>query len=585
MLKRPILVIAALAALGLAACAGPAPTATPQPTNTPVITPTPEATEEPVIAEATEEATPEVTPEATEEATPEVTSEATEEATPEVTPVTVTLPAKTQTGGLSIAVLRAAQATPAPEMTPEATAEATPEMTPEAAMPEMTPEATAEATPEMTPEAAMPEMTPEATAEATPEMTPEATAEVTPVAVTLPAKTQTGGLSITALRAAQATPAPELTPEATPDATPGMTPEATPDATGEAMPAATAAPAVAEGGITWTCPEDFSGQRLSVYNWAEYIGNTTIQDFTRLCEGVTVVLDYFDTNETLITRMRTGNPGYDVAFPNDYAIAILANEGLLERVNLENIPNYANVADRWKSQYFDPNNEWGVPYLWSTYGIVYNRERVSTSPVSWMDFFTHEGPVQWIDDYRGMFGPAFWLMGVSASSTDPEEIRKAAEFLKANGSNAVNISGGFTEALENGEVDMILTYSSYAYSLPEKCQCDRFAYVVPQEGSAVDVTMAVVLRGARNQRLAEAFIDYLNDPFVAAQIVNDTGYNTTNQAALDSGFIRPEVLNNPALFVGPETMARLEFYRPITEAEGEYQMLWDEIRIQLGIGG
>ncbi len=514
MLKRPILVVAAVAALALAACAGPAPTATPQPTNTPVITPTSEATEAPISAEATEEATPEVTPEAaveaTEEATPEVTPEATveatEEATPEVTPVAVTLPAKTQTGGLSVAVLRAARPTTTPE--PEATA--------------------------------------------------EATAEVTP----------------------------EMTPEVTLEATPEVTPEATPEATGEAMPAATDAPAaVAEGGITWTCPEDFSGQRLSIYNWAEYIGNTTIQDFTRLCEGVTVVLDYFDTNETLITRMRAGNPGYDIAFPNDYAIAILANEGLLERINFENIPNYANVAERWKNQYFDPNNEWGVPYLWSTYGIIYNRERVSTPPVSWMDFFTHNGPVQWIDDYRGMFGPAFWLMGVSASSTNPEEIRKAAEFLKANGSNAVSMAGGFTEALENGEVDMILTYSSYAYALPEKCQCDRFVYVVPQEGSAVDVTMAVVLRGARNQRLAEAFIDYLNDPFVAAQIVNDTGYNTTNQAALDSGFIRPEVLNNPALFVGPETMTRLEFYRPITEAEGEYQMLWDEIRIQLGIGG
>jgi spermidine/putrescine transport system substrate-binding protein len=573
----------AAAAVVLAACAGPAPTATPQPTNTPVITPTAEATPE-ATPEVTPEATPEATAEVTPEATPDVTSEATAEVTPEA--AAIELPTTTQQGGVSLSVLQTLATTPeaTPEVTPEATAvtlEATPEATPE-----VTPEATAvalEATPEATPE-----VTPEATA-VTLEATPEATPEVTPeaAAVTLPAKAQRGGISLAVLQAV-ATATPEATPEATEAAAPEMTPEATPEMTPEATPEATeaaAAATVTPGGITWTCPEDFSGQRLSLYNWAEYMGNTTIQDFTRLCEGVTVTVDYFDTNETLITRMRAGNPGYDVAFPNDYAIAILANEGLLERVNFENIPNYANVAERWKNQYFDPNNEWGVPYLWSTYGILYNAERVTTPPTSWMDFFTHNGPVQWIDDYRGMFGPAFWLMGVSASTTNPEEIRKAADFLKANGRNAVSISGGFTEALENGEVDMILTYSSYAYSLPEKCQCDRFVYVVPQEGSAVDVTMAVILKGARNQRLAEAFIDYLNDPYVAAQIVNDTGYNTTNQAAINSGFIRPEVLNNPALFVGPETMTRLEFYRPITEAEAEYQMLWDEIRIQLGIGG
>ncbi len=380
------------------------------------------------------------------------------------------------------------------------------------------------------------------------------------------------GLLAAACSGGQAAATP--TPEATAEATTAPAPEAT----GEAQGASTLE------NIAWTCPEDFSGQELNLYNWAEYIGATTISDFMALCEGVTVTIDYFDTNETLITKIRAGNPGYDIAFPNDYAILILSQEGYLEKVDLANIPNAKNTAERWKGMWFDPNNEWGVPYMWSTFGILYDKEKVTTPPVSWNDFFTYDGPVQWIDDYRGMFGAAYWLAGVPASQTNPEEIRKAAEFLKANGSNAVNMTGGFTDSLENGEVDMILTYSAYYPYLNDACACDRYGYVVPAEGSAVDVTDAVILKGVGNKRLAEAFIDYLNDPYVAAQLTNTTGYNTTNQAAIDSGFIREDLLNNPQLFLAEDEMERLEFYRPITEVEDLYQQLWDEIRITLGIG-
>lgn len=335
-----------------------------------------------------------------------------------------------------------------------------------------------------------------------------------------------------------------------------------------------------EGEIEWVCPQDFSGQTLAVYNWASYIGDSTIPEFERLC-NVRVTLDFYDTNETLIARMRQGNPGFDVAFPNDYAIEIMIREGLIQKLDFNNIPNAQNISERWLGQYFDPNNEYGVPYLFSSFGVAYNREKVAEI-TSWAQVYEHDGAVVWIDDYRGAFAPVFLMRGQSASTTDPQEIRSAAEFLRANSGNVIAVTGGFKEILGSGETDILMTYSAEAFDLMEECECDTFAYVVPQEGGIIDVTNAVILTGARNVRLAEAFIDYLNDPYVAAQITNDTAYPTTNQAAIDSGYIKPSYLSNPAVFIPEEAFERLQFYLPVDDVEELYGQLWEEILIFMG---
>ncbi len=336
-----------------------------------------------------------------------------------------------------------------------------------------------------------------------------------------------------------------------------------------------------EGSIEWTCPEGFSGQSLAVYNWTSYIGESTIPEFERLCD-VTVTLDFYDTNESMIARMRQGNPGFDVAFPNDYAIEIMIREELIQKLNFENIPNAVNTSERWKSQYFDPNNEYGVPYLFSSFGLAYNRENVGFEITSWQQMYDYEGAVVWIDDYRGAFAPVFLMRGQSPSTLDEEEILSAAEFLRENSGNVIAVTGGFKELLGSGETDMLMTYSAEAFDLMTQCECDTFEYVVPEEGGIIDVTNAVILTEAQNVPLAEAFIDYLNDPYVAAQISNDTAYPTTNQAAIDSGFVIPSYLTNPAVYIPEDAFDRLQFYLPVTEAEELYAQNWEEILIFMG---
>ena len=334
--------------------------------------------------------------------------------------------------------------------------------------------------------------------------------------------------------------------------------------------------------ITWECPEGFAGQELSVYNWATYIGETTITTFEELCD-VTVTYDVYDSNEALIARLRNGNPGYDVAFPGDYAVAIMVREGLIEMINYDNVPNYANIADRWLGLYYDPDEEYTVPYLWGTFGVAYNTESITEPITSWADVWNYDGAVAWQDDNRSMLSIALNLLGYEPNSEDAGEIAEAGEYLLENGNNVVYIADDDGEAqLQLGEVEIALEYNGDVFQIMDECDCDTYSYVIPEEGSVVDIALMVKLADGPNPELAEVFMDYVLDPAVNAMIVNDVLYATTNQAAIDSGYIAENVIDNAAIFPSEESLENLYFLQDIGEAEQSYNDAWDELLIFIG---
>lgn len=332
----------------------------------------------------------------------------------------------------------------------------------------------------------------------------------------------------------------------------------------------------------WVCPDGFAGQTLNVYNWATYIGETTIADFEALCD-VSVTYDVYESNEALIARLRQGNPGYDVAFPNEYAVAIMIRDGLLETLDINNIPNYANVAQVWQGFDFDPDTQYGVPYLWGTTGITYNKTVVTEEITSWMQFFEYDGRVAWLDDQRTMMSIALRVLGYDPNSADEEQIAEARAFLIENGSNVVAIADDDGDALlARGEIDIAVEYSGDIYQLLVDCECDDYAYVIPEEGSIADITLMVIPAGAPNPALAEVFMDYILDVQVGADIVNDTLYATPNQAAIDSELIPEDFLNNPAVFPSEEALENLWFLADLPDVEQAYNDAWDEILIFVG---
>ena len=331
----------------------------------------------------------------------------------------------------------------------------------------------------------------------------------------------------------------------------------------------------------WTCPEGFAGQTLSVYNWSTYIAEDTIANFEAACD-VRVIYDTYPTDDDMLVRLRQGNPGFDVVVPSDVVASLMIAEGLLEELDHARIPNLANVAPTFLDLAFDPGNRYTVPYQWGTTGIGYNADRVD-EVTSWADLFEHDGPVAWLADTTQMLGVALIMTGHDPNSSDPDELEEAKRFLIDNGRNVVYIAGDDgQEMLARGEVDMVVEYSGDIFQIMDECECDTYGYVIPAEGANFWVDSLAIPRGAPNAALAHAFIDYVLDPHVGADISNYTAYGTPNQAALDLGLIDEELASDPGIYPSEETQERLFFAVQDEEREALLNEAWDEIRIFVG---
>ena len=333
---------------------------------------------------------------------------------------------------------------------------------------------------------------------------------------------------------------------------------------------------------TWTCPPTFAGQSLHVYNWTTYVAEDTITNFEALCD-VKVVYDTYPSDDDMLTRLRQGNPGYDIVVPSGVNVYLLVSGGLLEALDKSHIPNLANLDPTFVGLPFDPGNEYTVPYQWGTTGIGYNVTKVGHEITSWTDMFEYDGPVSWLDDVPGMLGIGLILSGFDPNSSVPAEIDAAKAYLIDHGQNVVYINqDDGQEVLARGEADIVIEYSGDIFQLMDECGCDDYAYVIPSEGTNFWVDNLAIPTGAPNKALAEVFIDYILDPKVGGDISNYTAYGTPNLAAREGGFIDPDALADPGIYPSEETQAKLFYATQDPVREALFNDAWDEVKIYVG---
>ena len=337
----------------------------------------------------------------------------------------------------------------------------------------------------------------------------------------------------------------------------------------------------AQDEIEWQCPPEFAGQTLNVYNWSLYIGETTISNFEELCD-VEVVYDVYDTTEVVISRLREGNPGYDVVFMSDFMITMMIEEGYLEPLDHTKIPNYTNIGDEFKDPAYDPGNAYSVPYLWGTTGLMVNTDVVTEPVTSWQQFFEYDGPVAWLDEATTLIAIGSIMTGHEPNPANEDEVIAARDYLIENGRNVRTISADIIPLMETGEVDMAIGYNGETFQLLEACQCDYFSYVIPAEGSNIYMDAMSVPVGARNPELAHVFIDFILDPHAGAEIANYVGYATPNQAVLDMDLIDPEYRDDPAIYLDSDVIRTLFYLEYNVDLELPILDAWDEVTLSVG---
>jgi spermidine/putrescine transport system substrate-binding protein len=345
-----------------------------------------------------------------------------------------------------------------------------------------------------------------------------------------------------------------------------------------------AAPLAAQttGGDFWHCPEEVAGQTLHVYNWTTYIAEDTISNFERLCH-VTIVYTTYASDTDMIDELRAGNPGYDVVVPTDANVYTMIEDKLLEPLSMSAIPNFANIGTTFKQPPYDPSNTYTVPYQWGTVGVGYNRTKVGKDITSWNDVFNYTGPVAWLDESRSMLGIALRVLGDDPNTSDAAQIDAAAQFLIDHKANVAQIAPDTGQDLLAAKtVDIAVEYSGDIFQLISDCQCNDFAYAIPDEGAVIWIDNLAIPVGAQNPTLAAVFINYILNPQVGADISNYTAYASPNQAAQDQGLISSRYQNNPAIYPDDQVLSRLFYNVSNAQLEQLFGAAWAKVKSAVG---
>lgn len=314
-------------------------------------------------------------------------------------------------------------------------------------------------------------------------------------------------------------------------------------------------------------------KELNVYNWADYIGEHTIENFERET-GIKVRYDTYDGNETLEAKLMTGHTGYDIVFPSSSFFARQITVGIYQKLDKAALPNLANMDPQIMgkvSQQADPGNEYAVPYMWGTNGFTYNvdmiKQRMPDAPLDSLKMLFdpavvskfQDCGVSFLDSPEDVIPLALAYMGKDPTSQNPDDIRAAVDML-------MNVrpyvrkfdSQEYLNALPNGDLCIAMNWSGdYATAAARAAEAGvkiNLAYTIPKEGTNIWFDGMLVPKDAPHPKNAMLFLNYMMRPEVIADCTNYTNYANGNKAA--KALVTPDILANPAIYPSDEIVQK-----------------------------
>lgn len=315
---------------------------------------------------------------------------------------------------------------------------------------------------------------------------------------------------------------------------------------------------------------------VRVYNWSDYIAPETLEKFTERT-GIDVTYDVYDSNEILDAALLSGRSGYDVVVPSTHYFTRQLKAGVYQPLDHQLLPNLANLnADLMRNlESIDAGSEYSVPYMWGTNGLGYNVERVTEilgddAPVnSWALLFDPAITAQlseagcglsMLDSGSEMLPTAMAYLGLDPQSENSEDLQAAGELIASVRDDITYFhSSRYVSDLANGDICVAAGYSGDIFQAAERAEeAGRdftIGYSIPQEGAELWFDLMAIPADAPNAENAHAFINFILDPEIAAEISEYVRYANPNAAADE--YLADELLNDPAIYPSADVMQKL----------------------------
>ena len=308
---------------------------------------------------------------------------------------------------------------------------------------------------------------------------------------------------------------------------------------------------------------------VNVYNWADYIAPDTIERFEAEF-GIKVNYDLYDSSEVVDVKLLAGRSGYDVVVHSNQFASRLAPIGIFEKLDFSRLPNsrHLDAAVRAKTDTYEGLRDFSVPYHWGTTGYAWNadmvRARLPDHPMDSADVLFDpdvvsklaDCGVSLLDGATDLFPMVLAYLGRDPNSLDEENLAAAEAQLKLVRPYIRYFSNQkMMSDLPNKEVCVAMSWSGdFAQAANRAHEAGveiDLRYTLPKEGSGLWVDSFFVPADAPHPDNAHVFINFMMRPDVAADIANTMYYANSNRSSWE--LIKPEILNNPAIFPDEET--------------------------------
>ncbi len=327
-------------------------------------------------------------------------------------------------------------------------------------------------------------------------------------------------------------------------------------------------------------------EELHIYTWSDYIAPSVIEAFEKQY-NCRIVIDTFDSNETMYAKLKAGGTGYDIIMPSSYLVSLMVKEGLIQKLDHSKLPFVKGNFDmRFKTQILDPDFTYNVPYAVTYTGFMYLKNKIPAGvDVNTWSILEHpalKGKVTLLDDIREVVGAGLMANGYSISSTNPAEIKQAVETVLKWRENVRKFDAeSYKTEVSVGSVWLGHGYSSDTIQVivgDEESELeprDDIGFALPKEGFAIAVDEMVLSSAAPNPELAYKFINFVYH----GQIAKENMEYFLCPMPVASGLEALDDKLKAIILMPDEIMSRGQVIAPVSDAALElYNKAWDRIK-------
>ncbi|MDJ1183248.1 ABC transporter substrate-binding protein [Roseofilum casamattae] len=322
--------------------------------------------------------------------------------------------------------------------------------------------------------------------------------------------------------------------------------------------------------------------RLYIYTWAGYTDDDLLAQFEAQT-GIRAIADVFDSNEAMLAKILAGGgAAYSIIYPGDYMVTKMIEDGLLMPLDLARIEGLNQLFDNYQNPSYDPGNQHSIPVSWGTTGLIYNRQSLGSDPENWDYLWNNQSQllrqVTMLNDVREVMGATLKHLGYSLNSANPDEIKEAYDALvNLKPAIASFTSDAWRPQILTGDLKIAMGYSVDASEIME--EDENLGYVIPSNGGSLWTDTLAIPKTAPNPDAAYAWINFMLQPAVAAEITKRLSFATANRVAYEQ--LPEEIQTDPTLFPDTATLAECETIAPVPD---DISQLYDRYWTQLTSG-